>query len=45
MSQGKRFATGEIDVAKHDRHAEQIAKRRAKRRDMPNKQTTGGKVK
>ncbi|MBS5622592.1 MAG: hypothetical protein KHW69_06095 [Clostridium sp.] len=33
MSQGKRFATGEIDVAKHDRHAEQIAKRRAKRRE------------
>lgn len=32
MSQGKRFATGEIDVAKHDRHAEQIAKRREKRR-------------
>ena len=37
MSQGKRFATGEIDVAKHDRHAEQIAKRRAKRREKQNR--------
>ena len=33
MSQGKRFATGEIDVASHDRHADQLAKRRAKRRE------------
>ena len=33
MSKGKRFATGEIDVAKHGRRAEQIAKRRARRRE------------
>src|SRR5699024_350637 len=33
MSQAKRFATGEIDLAKHDRHAEEIAKRRCKRRE------------
>ncbi len=37
MSKGKRFATGEIDVARHDRHAEEIAKRRAKRREKQNR--------